>query len=181
MTFLPRQLPISRVDPISGESFASYAERLAATLPVKLPLITLLTKTGIVDVEEVKYLGGGYGITLPEERVTMFAHATRLSVETVRSLLLQTYNGRILNLEGLDPESTVSIRTFAVREWAYFVGTHFCPACLAEDQAWRLAWKLPWSFACVKHAKLLADVCPRCARDRETSHQRSAANLDLPL
>jgi len=162
--YLPRQLPASRVEPLPGESFSSYVERLAATQPLPVPLITLLFHIGIIDDEAVKLISHGYGITLPPERLILFAHATRLSVPQARSLLLESYDGRVLDLTDLDPSDANSVRYLALREWAYFVGSHFCPDCIGEDTAWRLAWKVPWSFACVKHQRLLADLCPRCAR-----------------
>ncbi len=62
MTLRPRQLPKTRIDPEPNESFASYVDRLAATLPVRLPVITVLFRTGVTETEEVKSIGHAYGI-----------------------------------------------------------------------------------------------------------------------
>ena len=46
-----------------------------------------------------------------------------------------------------------------------------CPSCLQEsDGTWKLAWKLPWSFACVRHRCLLVDTCPSCKRRTGSGH-----------
>ncbi|UUV28597.1 TniQ family protein [Amycolatopsis roodepoortensis] len=42
-------------------------------------------------------------------------------------------------------------------------GSRFCPACLAESGGrWMSSWRLNWSTACLRHERLLADVCPDC-------------------
>jgi hypothetical protein len=41
----------------------------------------------------------------------------------------------------------------------------FCPQCLRENRGrWQLAWSVEWTFACVRHRRLLVDTCPRCLR-----------------
>lgn len=50
-------------------------------------------------------------------------------------------------------------------QWLCFKGSHFCPECLKETGGvWLSSWKLPWSFACVKHGTFLIDSCPLCRR-----------------
>lgn len=52
-------------------------------------------------------------------------------------------------------------------------GARWCPECLRERRgAWRLAWFLPVSVACVKHAVLLNDRCPECDRIPHSGENR---------
>lgn len=43
----------------------------------------------------------------------------------------------------------------------------YCPACLADDGAWRLAWLLPYSQVCPTHEVLLVDHREHCADPAE--------------
>lgn len=157
-----RRLPI-RTPPLPGESYASYVDRLAADIQARVSAV--LYALGVVDEEKDSAIGAGYGIALDSRRTELMATALDLPLERVRELFLSHYDGRAIDLTGIDPADRSSARRTAVREWAYFSGTHACPECLKETGgAWRLRWKLPWSFACVKHGRLLADHCPGCAR-----------------
>lgn len=47
--------------------------------------------------------------------------------------------------------------------WGRVYGSRFCPDCLAASGgAWKLRWRLVWTFACLQHRCLLVDRCPRC-------------------
>lgn len=154
-----RPLP-TRQAPVPGEAFASFVHRLAAHYDVSL--LTMLEHVGLVT------LGGtvtipNFGVYLDDRSVDSFCRATRLSQEVIRSTLLSHYNGLAIDLSQFNPNDRRSLRAIAMTQWAYFWGSHFCPACLADDEgAWRLVWKLPWSFACVRHNSLLVDTCPSC-------------------
>lgn len=61
---------------------------------------------------------------------------------------------------GIDPASGRFLRPFP---WGRARGSRYCPHCLAENGGrWQLAWRLGWSFACIRHRCLLADICPAC-------------------
>jgi|GEM_PF-953381 len=56
-------------------------------------------------------------------------------------------------------------------------GSRYCPPCLAgQDGRWLLAWRLPWTFACLRHHILLQDNCPGCGR--QARGHLSAAGLN---
>ncbi|MBF4586434.1 TniQ family protein [Curtobacterium sp. VKM Ac-2887] len=47
--------------------------------------------------------------------------------------------------------------------WARRTGTRYCPDCLLEHPGvFYAAWRLNWTFACVRHERILLDSCPEC-------------------
>lgn len=131
---------------MEGESFASYSDRLAAESGS--PLSVMLSATGVLDISDASSLRP-YGLTLSPERLRAFAFSAWLAPERVAQMLLGSY-------------ATVAFKQSLQGEWAYLSGSHVCPACLAESDAWQLAWRLPWSFACLRHGCLLVDTCRAC-------------------
>jgi len=154
----------SRTPPLDGETFPSYLDRICASLALPISLTTLLYRLGLQDTDLATDTLSSTGLMLSREHLENAAYVLRLKEERLRPMLLSAYDGTVLDLTDLDPENPQSIRRVGLREWAYLVGSHFCPDCLKEDQAWRLAWKVPFSFACARHGVLLNDTCPRCAR-----------------
>lgn len=157
----PRTLPV-RVAPVLGESFASYVERIAFHLNV--PTLTLLARTGLADTESFRDVPLGYGTLLEPSRLNAFSYAGRVEVSEIRKMLLSHYDGVCCELAGADPRSPRSLNVLQ-KQWIYSVGSHVCPDCVTESGgAWQLRWKLPWSFACVRHRCLLIDTCSGCHR-----------------
>jgi hypothetical protein len=162
--------------PIPGESFTSYIYRLAARH--KVDLLVMLKYVGMIDDERYQQITG-YGIVLDEKRLQRFSVATQISESIVRKMLLASYNGIAVDFTGVSPGVPDTLRHCAASEWAYFSGSHACPHCIREDEgAWQLAWKLPWSFACVKHKCYLVPRCPACERRFESGrHDQSLSPL----
>ena len=77
-------------------------------------------------------------------------------------MLLSTYDAICLDLEGVEALNQESIRVAAVRNWSTFAGSNLCPGCISHDQAWRVAWKLPWTLICRTHQTFLVNTCPGC-------------------
>jgi hypothetical protein len=147
--------------PVPGEAFTSYIDRLAALH--KVDLLVMLRSVGMIEDERYERMTG-YGIMLDEKRVEQFSVATRLPKSVVGKMLFASYDGIAVNLAGVHAAPD-TLRKCAISEWAYFSGSHACPHCIREDEgAWQLAWKLPWSFACVKHKCYLVPRCPGCER-----------------
>lgn len=155
--------PLTRLlKPTEGVSFVAYLEQLAAMHRVSL--LVMLKYLGIVRSERYEKLNG-YGIILSQERLDAFSQATRLSRERCSQMLLSRYNGIAIDLTGAEAGDAEALRKIATSEWAYFSGSHVCPHCIKESGgAWQIAWKLPWSFACVKHRRFLVESCPACGR-----------------
>lgn len=155
-----RPLP-TVLQPVLGEAFKSYLERLAASHNVPLDVISAYT--GLVDEGGSLRHFPGFGVALTQERLAVFAAATRLDSGAVSEMLLSRYCGTLIDVSDVNPRQPDTFRRAAAREWAYFSGSHFCPTCLADSEgAWLTRWKFPWSFACVRHQQLLLHECPEC-------------------
>ncbi|WP_200308889.1 TniQ family protein [Streptomyces adelaidensis] len=51
--------------------------------------------------------------------------------------------------------------------WVHGSLARWCPYCVrANGRRWPLRWKLPWSFACVKHRVFLVSECQACHSSR---------------
>jgi len=146
--------------PYPGEAFASFMDRNARFQNVQL--VSLLHRVGLSDAEQVKAVPNGYGVHIEPRRKAVVAAALRLTVPELDALLLEGFGGtafeEVRSEEGaFDPLAT------RLSSWIYLSGSHVCPECVkGEEGYWRAAWKLPWSFACVKHKRLLASECPSC-------------------
>lgn len=156
------RMPLPRsLSPMPGEWFASYVDRQAHSLDV--PLATFLQRVGIAQIDRVSAVPAGYGAYLAPEYLSAFAHATHLTADQARSLLLERFHDVCLDFSELYQGRVKNLRAIGLREWAYVSGTHICPGCIEENGgAWQVAWKLPWSFMCAKHSNLLAPECPNC-------------------
>lgn len=165
-----RPLPIC-LPPAGGEAFASWLDRVGADLEV--PLMTLLVAVGLAPEPHFRMVPSGYGVSLTAEQLTDISHATGCSPDRIAATLLTAYDGLLFDLAAIDLQSDGGMRRLALYEWVYGHGSRLCPACLAEsDGVWPLAWRLPWSFACVRHACLLVDACPGCHRHLRTARRK---------
>lgn len=147
-----RTLPI-RLDPLVGEALDSWLEALA-----HLSHTALADLLGAVGLNTVDTRAGenGWVIRLSANEAAAVSSATGIVVTALEAMTLSHYAERALRI-GAD--ATVS-RTFP---WGRGRGSRYCPECLAEAGGrWQLCWRLGWSFACLRHHCLLADVCPTC-------------------
>lgn len=146
--------------PVSGETIASYIDRLAARHTV--PRLVMLKWLGLLEDECYQPIPG-FGVVLDEASMERFSISTRLPHSTISKMLLSAYNGISLDLEGTTFPAQYLMENRGHPVWAYFSGSHACPHCLNEDEgAWQLAWKIPWTFTCLKHKCYLVSHCPAC-------------------
>ncbi|MFC1408801.1 TniQ family protein [Streptacidiphilus sp. N1-12] len=143
-------LPIF-VEPIAGEALDSWLEAYARRLKVTAP--ALLSFLGLP----------GSRPELMTQRLTPKEHealgrATGLSPRALTELTLEPYSGLTVSFH----PSKVGMGRPPM--WRYYgSNSRFCPQCLAETSGrWLLAWRQPWSFACLDHQCLLAERCPSC-------------------
>jgi len=166
-TFAPpsvRRL-VLRLGYAGGETLPSFIDRLANLYRVTVPqmLVRVGISSGCLDPLT------GYGVLLDVEARRRFAFATGLTDAQVADLLFSRYAGSVFrDLPGTSSNVGATLSRHACSEWAYFKGSHLCPICLRESGGiWLSDWKLPWSFACVRHGTLLIHRCPICqARPR---------------
>ncbi|MEU9322792.1 TniQ family protein [Streptomyces canus] len=141
------------VPPVEGEALDSWIEAYARRLAV----------TG---GEFTRFLGlSGTSPRLMVRRLTnterdTLARRTGLTPEALAAMTLDRFDGVTV---AIDPDDRTMGRPPAWRH--YGSRSRFCPACLTHNHGrWPLSWRLPWSFACVRHELLLCDYCPACGR-----------------
>jgi hypothetical protein len=146
-----RTLPI-RLAPVEGEPLDSWLEALAYRSDAAWT--DILAAVGLSP--------GRFGtfpwiIRVPAAQAALISAATGVSIAAVHAMTLAHFDQTPLRTT--TPELILS-RVFP---WARTGGSRYCPQCLAESGGrWQLTWRLGWSFACLKHSCLLADVCPKC-------------------
>lgn len=182
-----RTLP-TRPEPCPGESFVSYVDRLAAHSGVRL--LTALARTGVIDRDRYHAASGalsGYGVFLPPERIQTFCMVTRIPNEAAAGMLMTRYHGLVGDFSDVALSTNSGLTRAGRKKWVYFSGSHACPSCIYESGgAWKLAWKLPWSFACLRHRNLLVQACPSCGlrllsgRERQQCFPPSASQAVDP-
>lgn len=58
-------------------------------------------------------------------------------------------------------------------------GSRFCPRCLIESPTvWQQRWHLNWTFACLRHRRLLEDCCRVCGHPPRSTENRRTLPLD---
>lgn len=155
-----RTLPLG-IEPVPGEAFDSWTERIAAALGVEHA--EALFAIGAISEPNWRGFAGFWNVMLPAERVAEIARRCRLSVDQVAATLLASYHGRALDCSGLAINNRAAYRLFVQRSPFLSSYSRLCPDCLGHhDGAWMLRWRLPWSFACTTHGCLLLDDCPHC-------------------
>ncbi|MGW1616113.1 TniQ family protein [Streptomyces sp. NPDC002285] len=139
------------VPPVEGEALDSWIEAYARRLAV----------TG---GEFTRFLGlSGTDPRFMVRRLTnaerdALARRTGLTPEALAAMTLDRFDGVTV---AIDPDNRTMGRPPAWRH--YGSRSRFCPVCLADSHGrWPLSWRLPWSFACVRHELLLCDYCPAC-------------------
>lgn len=147
-----RRIPIN-VDPFDGEALDSWLEALAYR-----------TQSSWGDLVAAAGLDGWtphgvprWMVNLTPDQCRALTTATTVSAARLGTMTLSHFEERAMTSDtatgGLD-------KTFP---WGPRAGSRYCPRCLAETGGrWPLAWRLRWSFACLKHRCLLADACPAC-------------------
>jgi len=154
----PRPLARS-LDPLSGESLAGYVLRLAERQDRTPNAMT--ARIGLRD--EQGRAPAGLVLGMPPEVLAAFAQACRLTEDEAQALTLAHRVGTLLAQEGRRRND--SLMQAATAAWISPGRTRWCPDCLRGDDEpgyWRLTWQLPWHYACLRHRRLLHDMCPVC-------------------
>ncbi|MFE3144998.1 TniQ family protein [Streptomyces scopuliridis] len=152
MQWTEKRIPIW-VQPLPGEALDSWLEAYARRLKVTAhALLNFIGLPGSSPARMTERLSGREGEVLSE--------VTGLSPQALAAMTLEPYEGLTVAFHsGKDGMNRPPA-------WRYY-GTHsrFCPACLDDTGGrWILAWRQPWSFACLRHRCLLLERCPACGQ-----------------
>jgi hypothetical protein len=143
--------------PVVGESLSSWVDRGAEEFD--LGRRTAWYYLGLVP--RPTSVVSGYGIGLTAEQRAGVVAATGATGEMVDELLLTRFPAlfTMLPVPVTQPEVTRWLRWWSGVGWS----SRACSSCLGENGGvWLLDWRLPWSFACRRHAEFLATTCPEC-------------------
>lgn len=144
----PRRIPIV-FDPLPGEALDSWIEAYARRLRCS-------------STEFLHHLGVSASlprmlVALTAQEKARLSEATGICDAVLREMTLERFDGLAVTIR---PGS----RGLALPpNWRRMAGSRFCPPCLRETGGrWSLSWRLPWSFACLRHQALLVEICPSC-------------------
>ncbi|MBS2964777.1 TniQ family protein [Actinocrinis puniceicyclus] len=169
-----RTFPI-RIAPLPGEALDSWLEALTHRMQVRygdvLQDLDLSARTK--HKSRNPDVPNDWTIALREHEAAGIAHATGTDQSVLHRMTLMRFQGRALLI---DSETRQVNRK---RLWGRGSGSRYCPDCLADSGGrWQLTWRLGWSFACLRHGRLLADLCPKCMR---TPRQMMFSRDGLPI
>lgn len=145
-----------RLSPVPGEALDSWLEAYARRL-----------YSGMSDIFHLALAPAEYPGQVPERlrRLLWLSPAECSALSSVSAIpeprlnemTMAYYDGILVSIDEVN-------RTLRRSHWwSRASGSRYCPQCLASnDGRWLLAWRLPWSFACLRHQVLLADCCPSC-------------------
>ncbi len=144
-----RTLPM-RVTPVTGEALDSWLEAVAHRYAVSFG--DVLSAHGITCTHRWP----GWWLTLPDEDIDHVAAAAGVDPEVIRAMTVERYRCDARRRDEQRHRVDGAL-------WVRRSNSRFCPDCLRETGGrWQVAWRLTWSFACIKHGCLLADRCPDC-------------------
>jgi TniQ len=144
-----RTLPF-RIAPVEGEAVDSWLE--AISFRHDAPFGDVLRRCGIhpQTLRDTWLIG-----PRPSDFVRL-AYITGIEPTVLNDMTMARYTHVALNVGRGAGRPRPSA-------WDWRATSRLCPECLADtDGRWHIAWRLNWSFACVKHHRLLADRCPNC-------------------
>jgi TniQ len=149
---------------VTGESLDSWLEAIARRHQCRFG--DLLTATVI----QAHPRRSDWLVALSPDQRCALAAATGVIEDVLTTMTLEHYHGRALHV---DPNNRTLRRSFPC---GWRTGSRYCPHCLAGSGGrWQLAWRLNWTFACIRHNCLLADSCPQCgARQRHRPHNATS-------
>ncbi|MFD4403096.1 TniQ family protein [Nocardia sp. NPDC058499] len=148
-----RTLPI-RVPPLPGEAIDSWLEALAARH--RTSWADLLDALGFTQPRSAI---SSWIARLDPGEITSLVAATGIEPAVATAMTLDCFHTTALRI---DSGTRTLDKTFP---WSPSAYSRFCPHCLAETRGrWQLSWRLSWSFACLTHQRLLADLCGACGQ-----------------
>lgn len=149
-----RRLPFV-LHPLPDEPFGSWFETMAATLGTTCG--DLARALGLRIASQGPLGSTSWSVQLDDHQLDNLERTTGLYRDVLRAT---TREGFAAN--GLQYDRRGAISIFSPISGA---SGRYCPDCLRDSNGrWRLTWQFPFGFACVRHRRLLVDVCPKCRR-----------------
>ncbi|MFD4243681.1 TniQ family protein [Streptomyces sp. NPDC058525] len=157
-TPLPRSL-----DPASGELLAGYLLRLAHRIGI--PPLDLAHRCGLTagTTFPTRHI-----IRVDDTRAQQTATVCRLGLPEVHALTLATQAPSYPPLHLVYLGRHQSHIDMANDGWVFTSFSRYCPDCLADTadlpggSVWQGSWRLPHTFVCTRHHRLLDWRCPAC-------------------
>lgn len=160
MTAATRRIPIC-VEPVKGEALDSWLEALARRTHTSWG--DLLCAVGLNGPLSARWLPA-WMIELTLDQRAVLHRGTGVGARETQRMTLSQFEDRALAIS--DTRASLD----ATFPWSPRLGSRYCPHCLSESEGrWQLAWRLGWTFACLKHRCLLVDNCPCCGMRPRTT------------
>ncbi|GEK87909.1 TniQ family protein [Microbacterium aerolatum] len=168
MTAELRRLPFV-VRPLPDEPFGSWFETMAATL--RTTCGDLARALGLRVLAQGPLGSTSWSVQLDDQQLANLERTTGLTSEVLRAT---TREGFAANAVQFDRRGAISL--FSPISGA---SGRYCPDCLRDSNGrWRLTWQFPFGFACVRHHRLLNDVCAAC---RKPPHRTALPHRLVPM
>lgn len=167
MTAELRRLPFV-VRPLPDEPFGSWFETMAATL--RTTCGDLARALGLRVLAQGPLGSTSWSVQLDDQQLINLERTTGLTRDVLRAT---TREGFAANAVQLDRRGAISL-------FSPISGPsgRYCPDCLLDSNGrWRLTWQFPFGFACVRHHRLLNDVCAAC---RKPPHRTALPHRLVP-
>jgi TniQ len=165
----PTPLPCS-LDPLGDETLPGFLLRLSHRLersPARMMELTGLA----ADRRFASRVSHEKMLHLTPTELQVFSSVTRLSSDEADNLCFTSMNERYPT--GFHPAIPLKGLLTRADLWVLSTASRYCPECLTGNGsavqaehggAWQRTWRLPVTFACTRHHRLLEHLCPKCRR-----------------
>ncbi|MEA1263680.1 TniQ family protein [Microbacterium sp. STF-2] len=162
-----RVLPF-RVRPLPDEPFDSWLEASAAanraTVAEMACALGLVEQEGGRAVSATSWMAAQWATELTDEQASRLERSTGIPAAQFQEMTRMRFARHAIRYTR---QGRISFRCPVGG-----MAGRYCPECLADSGGrWRMSWQFPFTFACVRHRRILADNCPVCHKPpRHTGH-----------
>ncbi|AUG28062.1 TniQ family protein [Microbacterium hominis] len=162
-----RVLPF-RVRPLPDEPFDSWLEASAAanraTVAEMACALGLVEQEGGRAVSATSWMAAQWATELTDEQASRLERSTGIPAAQFQEMTRMRFARHAIRYTR---QGRISFRCPVGG-----MAGRYCPECLADSGGrWRMSWQFPFTFACVRHRRILADTCPVCHKPpRGTGH-----------
>lgn len=149
-----RRLPFV-LRPLPDEPFGSWFEAIAAAH--RATAGEMAQVLGLFTSSRVALATSSWSRLLTPQQVEHLEQATGLAASTFRATTRAGFAAHVVQYHH---DGSISRKGPARAS-----SGRYCPDCLRDSGGrWRLSWEFGFSFSCIRHQRLLAERCPKCAR-----------------